>query len=69
MQRLLYGATVLQKTVGNFYYVSVIHTVYTVSGQSKYLNVYNSFILCPMLFIPYVLGLESVYTSIHVPCL
>ena len=31
--------TILQKMVGNFYYVSIIRTVYTVSGRLKYLNV------------------------------
>ena len=29
---------------------SVVRTVYTVSGRSKYLNVYNSCALYPMLF-------------------
>ena len=35
VQRSFYSATVLQKTIGNFYYVSVIRTAYTVlDGRS-----------------------------------
>ena len=35
-----------------FYYGSVVRTVYTVSGWSKYLNIYNRCALYPMLFNP-----------------
>ena len=60
IQRSFYSVTVFQNTVGNFYYVSVVHTVYMVCGWLKYLNIYYSCTLCPMLFSPwYVLGLES----------
>ena len=52
----------------NFYYGSVVHTVYMVSGWLKYLNVHNSCTLCPMLFNPwYVFGPRA--SLYHNPCL
>ena len=55
-----------KKTVLNFSYESVVCTVYTVSGQSKYFNIYNSCTLYPMLLnLGYVLGLGSLYMTIY----
>ena len=67
VQRSFYGAKTVQKTVLNYYYVSVYRIVFTVRKRDKTFNAYSGCSLCPTLFyLGYVLDPGSLSLVVFV---
>jgi len=70
-QRLFYGVSIFQERIRNCCYISVVHTVLTISGVVKRFNAYTRCNLSPMLFYldyMYVLGPGSLSLLVLARC-